>query len=65
MVRHGCNGSGVALNTWMGARMAGAICGDELPPFAELEHPRRAPPPLPGAWLPVVSAAFRLQDRLG
>ena len=34
----GCNGSGVALNTWMGHRMAGAICGDELPPFAELRH---------------------------
>jgi glycine/D-amino acid oxidase-like deaminating enzyme len=61
----GCNGSGVALNTWMGTRMAGAICGDELPPFAELEHPDVPLHRYRGAWLPVVSAAFRLQDRLG
>jgi glycine/D-amino acid oxidase-like deaminating enzyme len=61
----GCNGSGVALNTWMGARMAGAICGDELPPFAELEHPEVPLHRYRGAWLPLVSAAFRLQDRLG
>lgn len=61
----GCNGSGVALNTWMGLRMAGAICGDELPPFAELAHPDVPLHRYRGAWLPVVSAAFRLQDRLG
>ena len=36
----GCNGSGVALNTWLGHRMAAAIDGEALPPFAEL----RAPP---------------------
>ena len=39
----GCNGSGVALNTWLGHRMAGAICGDPLPAFAELTH--RPDPP--------------------
>jgi glycine/D-amino acid oxidase-like deaminating enzyme len=58
----GCNGSGVALNTWMGRRMAGAICGDELPAFAELRH---QPIPLHGqrrAWLPVVGSWFRFED---
>lgn len=58
----GCNGSGVALNTWMGHRMAGAICGDELPPFAELElrsipmHSQRR------FWLPAVGAWLRMAD---
>ena len=37
----GCNGSGVATNTWMGARLAQALCGDAaLPAFSELRHPR-------------------------
>ena len=59
----GCNGSGVALNTWLGHRMAGALCGESLPAFAELEH--RAIPfhALRRAWLPMVSAWFRFQDR--
>jgi glycine/D-amino acid oxidase-like deaminating enzyme len=61
----GCNGSGVALNTWLGHRMAGAICGEELPPFAELDHPGVPLHRFRAAWLPVVSAALRLQDRLG
>ena len=58
----GCNGSGVALNTWMGRRMAGALCGQELPAFAELTHRSI---PLHGrrkAWLPVVGSWFRLED---
>jgi glycine/D-amino acid oxidase-like deaminating enzyme len=59
----GCNGSGVATNTWLGHRMAAAICGEPLPPFAELPHR-----PIPfhrfrRAWLPAVSAWFRHQDR--
>ena len=59
----GCNGSGVALNTWLGHRMAAAIDGEPLPPFAELRH--RAIPlhSMRRAWLPVVSAWFRFQDR--
>jgi glycine/D-amino acid oxidase-like deaminating enzyme len=59
----GCNGSGVALNTWLGHRMAGAICGDPLPAFAELTA--RAIPlhALRRAWLPVVSGWMRFQDR--
>jgi glycine/D-amino acid oxidase-like deaminating enzyme len=59
----GCNGSGVATNTWLGHGMAASICGDPLPPFAELRH--RAIPlhRFRRAWLPAVSAWFRLQDR--
>ncbi len=59
----GCNGSGVALNTWMGHRMAGALCGEPLPAFAELPH---RPVPLHALrrlWLPLASAWFRFQDR--
>ena len=61
----GCNGSGVALNTWLGHRMAGAICGEELPPFAELAHSVIPLHSARTAWLPLVSVAFRAQDRLG
>jgi glycine/D-amino acid oxidase-like deaminating enzyme len=61
----GCNGSGVALLTWLGNRMAAAICGEALPPFAELSHPGVPLHRLRSAWLPVVSAALRTQDRLG
>ncbi|MGQ0432545.1 MAG: NAD(P)/FAD-dependent oxidoreductase, partial [Microthrixaceae bacterium] len=61
----GCNGSGVATNTWLGHRMAGAICGDALPPFAELRHRPIPFHRLRGAWLPAVSAWYRLQDRRG
>jgi glycine/D-amino acid oxidase-like deaminating enzyme len=59
----GCNGSGVALNTWLGHRMAGALCGDDLPPFAELAH--RAVPlhRLRRAWLPLASTWLRRQDK--
>ena len=59
----GCNGSGVATNTWLGTRMGAAITGDALPPFAELAH---RPIPLHRfrrAWLPAVSTWYRLQDR--
>lgn len=61
----GCNGSGVALNTWMGRRMAQAILGEPLLPFAELTH---RPIPLHAqrrAWLPVVGQWFRMEDARG
>ena len=61
----GCNGSGVALNTWLGHRMAGALCGDPLPAFAELVHRPIPLHALRRAWLPAVSAWFRFQDRRG
>lgn len=61
----GCNGSGVALNTWMGVQMAGAICGEPLPPFAEL--PLRPVPlhALRAAWLPAASLFYRWEDSRG
>lgn len=58
----GCNGSGVATNTWLGHRMGAAICGGELPAFAELTMrpiPLRA---LRRAWLPAVGTWFRAVD---
>ncbi|MEO7428814.1 MAG: FAD-binding oxidoreductase [Acidimicrobiales bacterium] len=59
----GCNGSGVATNTWLGHRMGAAICGAPIPPFAELPH--RAIPfhRFRRAWLPAVSAWYRARDR--
>ena len=59
----GCNGSGVALHTWLGHRMASAICGGPLPPFAELPHRPIPLHALRRAWLPAVSAWFRFQDQ--
>jgi glycine/D-amino acid oxidase-like deaminating enzyme len=59
----GCNGSGVALNTWLGHRMAAAIDGEPLPPFAELPHRPVPLHALRAAWLPLVSLWFRFQDR--
>lgn len=61
----GCNGSGVALNTWLGHAMAGAICGEGLPPFSVVDLPGIPFQGLRGAWLPVLSVALRAQDRLG
>ncbi len=60
----GCNGSGVALNSWLGARLGAVVAGDaELPACA-----RRPTPTIPAwrwrqAYLPVVGRWFRLQDR--
>ncbi len=60
----GCNGSGVALNSWLGARVAQNLCGEAPPPsFAELRH---RPIPLYAwrqAYLPIVGQWFRWQDR--
>jgi glycine/D-amino acid oxidase-like deaminating enzyme len=60
----GCNGSGVALNTWLGHRLGATICGAAPPPsFAELPHravPLRGWTP---AYLPVLSRWFAFQDR--
>jgi glycine/D-amino acid oxidase-like deaminating enzyme len=58
----GCNGSGVALNTWMGRRMAEAICGADLPPFAGVPHRSIPAHSMRDAWLPVVGEWFRVQD---
>ncbi len=58
----GYNGSGIAMGTLFGHRMAGWICGDDPPPFEGLAFPglpvRRALP----VTLPVAGAWFWLQD---
>jgi glycine/D-amino acid oxidase-like deaminating enzyme len=59
----GCNGSGVALNTWLGHRMAAAITGEPMPAFAELSHRPIPLHALRWAWLPLASAWLRRQDR--
>ena len=60
----GCNGSGVALNTWMGMRIGRHLAGDGPPPaFAELPH---RPIPLHRwrrAYLPAVGVLMRWHDR--
>jgi glycine/D-amino acid oxidase-like deaminating enzyme len=59
----GCNGSGVALLTWLGTRLGAMVCSEAPPPFAELKH--RAIPLLKGRdlYLPFVGLWFRWQDR--
>jgi glycine/D-amino acid oxidase-like deaminating enzyme len=62
----GCNGTGIALSTWLGARTAAWLCNEEpAPPFAEL--PFRSIPlhSFRRAYLPAVGEWFRLRDRLG
>jgi len=60
----GCNGSGVALNTWLGHRLGQVVLGQAPPPsFAELKH---RPIPLHRfrkLYLPLVGQWFRYQDR--
>lgn len=60
----GCNGSGVALNTWLGHRLGLTVLGDAPPPsFAELRHRPIPLDRLRRAYLPVVGEWFRYQDR--
>jgi glycine/D-amino acid oxidase-like deaminating enzyme len=60
----GCNGSGVALNTWLGHRLGLTVSGEASPPsFHELRH---RPIPLSswkGVYLPFVSRWFSWKDR--
>jgi glycine/D-amino acid oxidase-like deaminating enzyme len=60
----GCNGSGVALNTWLGARIGAGIAGDDEPPaFADISFPAVPAHALRSAYLPVVGQWFGYQDR--
>lgn len=60
----GCNGSGVALNTWLGHRLGQTVLGEAAPPAcAEIPHPRIPVPRLQRAYLPLVGQWFRWQDR--
>jgi glycine/D-amino acid oxidase-like deaminating enzyme len=60
----GCNGSGVALNTWLGHRLGEVVAHGAAPPsFAQLHH--RAIPlhRFRERYLPVVGRWFQHQDR--
>lgn len=59
----GCNGSGVALNSWLGARAAGVLAGEPPPAFAEIGFPAVPAHALRGAYLPLVGQWFAYQDR--
>ena len=59
----GCNGSGVALNPWLGTRLARMLLGDDPPSFAELRHRPIPLRPLEPLYLPLVGLWFRWQDR--
>jgi glycine/D-amino acid oxidase-like deaminating enzyme len=60
----GCNGSGVATNTWLGHRTGQAILGQEPPPAVSELHHRPIPlHGLRGAYLPAVGLWHRWQDR--
>jgi glycine/D-amino acid oxidase-like deaminating enzyme len=62
----GCNGTGVALATWFGMRMAAWMCGeDDAPVFSRLRFPSIPLYPLRAAYLPIVGQWFRAQDRWG
>jgi hypothetical protein len=54
----------VALNTWLGHRLAQTVLGEAPPPaFAELKHRRIPLRALRRAYLPVVGQWYRYQDR--
>lgn len=58
----GCNGSGVALNTYLGHRVGMSLFGEPMPACAELPHraiPARWAQP---AYMPIVGRWFRWQD---
>ncbi|HKY67377.1 MAG TPA: FAD-binding oxidoreductase [Acidimicrobiales bacterium] len=60
----GCNGSGVALNTWLGMRVGRHLVGDgPAPGFAQLPHRPIPLHRLRRAYLPAVGLWFRWQDR--
>ncbi len=59
----GCNGSGVATNTWLGHRMAQTITGSAPPPaVSRLRHSAIPAHRLAGSYLPLVSRWFTWQD---
>jgi glycine/D-amino acid oxidase-like deaminating enzyme len=60
----GCNGSGVAQLTWLGAQVGRHVAGEGPPPaFAELPHRAIPAHRLRRAYLPAVGLWFRWQDR--
>jgi glycine/D-amino acid oxidase-like deaminating enzyme len=62
----GCNGTGIALATWFGAKAAAWLSGEEAPPaFAQLPFPSVPLHAWRTAYLPAVGWWFRAKDRLG
>lgn len=62
----GCNGTGIALATWFGARAAAWLAGEEPPPpFAHLKFPPIPMHRLRSAYLPTVGWWLRAMDRRG
>ena len=60
----GCNGSGVALNTWLGSRAAAVVAHGAGPPaFADISFPAVPVHALRSAYLPLVGQWFGYQDR--
>jgi glycine/D-amino acid oxidase-like deaminating enzyme len=58
----GCNGSGVALNSWMGVRAAEVLLGGEPPAFADIRFPAVPLHRFRRAYLPAVGRYFIWQD---
>ena len=59
----GCNGSGVALNSWMGVRSAEVLLGGDPPALAEIRFPAVPLHRYRRAYLPVVGRYFMWQDK--
>ena len=59
----GCNGSGVALNSWLGVSAADAVDGQGSSPFADLSFPAVPLHAARSVYLPVVGQWFGWQDR--
>ena len=59
----GCNGSGVATNTWLGHRIAQHLTGQAPPPaVSEIRHSAIPAARWSSSYLPVVSRYFAWQD---
>ncbi len=59
----GCNGSGVALMTWLGHAVAGTMLGEQPPPsFTELSFRSMPLERFRRQWLPVAGSWFRWED---
>lgn len=59
----GCNGTGVALNSWLGYRLGQVVTGQAPPPaFADLKHPSIPLKNLSSSYLPLVGKWLAWQD---
>ncbi len=60
----GCNGSGVALMTWLGHAVAGTVLGEQPPPsFTELPFRPLPLGRLRRQWIPVAGRWFQWEDQ--